>query len=408
MRAWHRFRSLGPGLLITAAFIGPGTVTTASVAGAGFGYALLWALLFSVLATVVLQEMSARLGLVSRAGLGEALHRTFRHSPIGPLCKLLVIAAIAFGNAAFQVGNVTGAALALESLTNVERAWWTIVVGGAAAALLASAAYRWIERVLGVLVAVMGLVFLTTAVAVRPDFVGIVSGAFVPSLPSGALLTVLALIGTTVVPYNLFLHASAVREKWPTTVPIDRALRECRMDALVSIGLGGVVTLSIVVTAAAFFERGSAIDSAATMAAQLEPVLGRAARAFFGIGLFAAGLTSAVTAPLAAAYATAGVLGWAADLRAARFRAIWLAIIAAGTILALLGRNPVAAILFAQAANGLLLPVLAVALLVVVNRSELLGRHRNRRLANALGGAVVAAVSGLGILRLLEVLGALG
>jgi manganese transport protein len=397
-------RTLGPGLLVTAAFIGPGTVTTASVAGARFGYDLLWALVFSVVATIVLQEMSARLGLVSRAGLGEALRTTFENRLVRVLSIILVVAALVFGNAAFQTGNVTGAAIALEALTGVSRPVWALAVGAIAFALLVSGRYRWIERFLMVMVGAMSIVFLTTAVVVRPSPSGIVSGVVVPSLPSGSLLTVMALIGTTVVPYNLFLHASVVCEKWSEATPLHRALRDSRFDTLFSIGLGGMVTLSIIVTAAVFFERGTRIDSAVTMAQQLEPVLGPAARYFFATGLLGAGLTSAVTAPLAAAYAVSGALGWSPDFKAFRFRLIWATVVLVGTLLAMFGRQPVAAILFAQAANGVLLPLVAVFLLIVMNRQELLGVYRNRVVANLLGGTVVLVVSGLGVFQLLRVL----
>ncbi len=197
---------------MAAAFIGPGTVTTASVAGARFGHALLWAIVFSIVATIVLQEMSARLGLVSRQGLGEALRSTFPNRLVRGLSILLVLAAIAFGNAAFQAGNITGAAIGLEALTNVSPKVWALVVGVAAFALLASGAYKWIERVLMALVGLMSVVFLTTALIVRPDLGAVLSGMFVPRIPAGSLLTILALIGKPVVPVNLFLHASGVRE----------------------------------------------------------------------------------------------------------------------------------------------------------------------------------------------------
>ena len=95
----------GPGILVTAAFIGPGTVTTASIAGANYGFALLWALVFSVLATIVLQEMSARLALVTRQGLAQALRNTYRESWLGSASVLLVVAAVGIGNAAYQTGN---------------------------------------------------------------------------------------------------------------------------------------------------------------------------------------------------------------------------------------------------------------------------------------------------------------
>src|ERR671916_2860585 len=272
-----RLRNLGPGLLVTAAFIGPGTVTTASVAGASTGYALLWAIVFSIFATIVLQEMSARLGVVSREGLGEALRTTFDKPLIKWGAILLVVAAIAFGNAAFETGNITGAALGLETLSGVSPQVWAVIVGIVAFALLASGAYRVIERVLVALVIVMSVVFIVTAIIViRPGDVGnILAGAFVPSIPPGALITVAALIGTTVVPYNLFLHASSVQEKWPESVPTREALAESRLDTSFSITVGGIVTLAIMATAAtAFFERGIGIENAVDMAQQLEPVMG--------------------------------------------------------------------------------------------------------------------------------------
>ena len=407
MSVLHRLRNLGPGLLVAAAFIGPGTVTTATVAGAQFGYALLWAVVFSVIATIVLQEMSARLGLVSREGLGEALRTMFSNRIVRGLSIGLVIGAIAFGNAAFQAGNITGAAIGLEALTNASAKLWAVVVAVAAFILLAYGAYKWIERVLMVLVGLMSIVFVTTMIIARPSLSDVVAGVFPPRIPDGSLLTILALIGTTVVPYNLFLHASAVQEKWSQQVPIDEALKASRLDTVLAISLGGLVTLAIVVTAATFFARGTIIQSAAMMAEQLEPVLGPAAKYFFAGGLLAAGLTSAITAPLAAAYATAGALGWRRDLKDPRFRAVWAAILVVGVVLAVVGRKPVAAILFAQAANGLILPLIAVFLLIVLNRTDLLGKYSNGVAANLAGGAVVLVAAGLGAYKLLDVVGVL-
>jgi Mn2+/Fe2+ NRAMP family transporter len=139
------------------------------------------------------------------------------------------------------------------------------------------------------------------------------------------------------------------------------------------------------------------------MAQQLEPLLGAQAKYFFAAGLFAAGLSSAVTAPLAAAYAVCGALGWSRDLRATRFRLIWFTVLASGTLFAALGTKPLVAILFAQAANGFLLPICAIFLLVVMNRRELLGDYRNSRLVNVLGIAVVSVTVGLGLWKILQV-----
>ena len=403
--ATRRPGPFGPGLLVTAAFIGPGTVTTASVTGAGFGYALLWALLFSVIATAVLQEMSARLGLVTRRGLSQALRETFAGHWYGGLAVALVVAAVGFGNAAYEAGNITGAALGLQGLSGVEGWVWALAVGGISGGLLASGRYGVIEHVLVALVLLMSAVFLLTFLMVRPPFATLLSGLLRPSLPEGSLLTAIALIGTTVVPYNLFLHSSAVQEKWGEGVPLEESLRAARLDTGLSIGLGGLITLAIMSTsAAAFFGAGGQV-SAANIAQQLEPLLGPAARYFFAAGLFAAGLSSAVTAPLAAAYAVCGALGWERDLAATRFRLVWILVLASGTFFAVVGTKPLTAILFAQAANGFLLPVCAIFLLLVMNRSQMLGQYRNNFWSNLLGAVVVAVALGLGVLKLLKVAG---
>ncbi len=403
--AARRRLTLGPGILVTAAFIGPGTVTTASQAGAGFGYAVAWALAFAVLATIVLQEMSARLGLVTREGLGEALRTTFHNKIARLLSVFLVLAAIAFGNAAFEMGNIAGAALGAEVITGVAYKWWVLVIGASAFGVLACGAYRIIERLLIAMVVMMSLVFLVTAIRVQPSMGEVARGMFVPTLPTGSLTTIIALIGTTVVPYNLFLHASAVRERWPASMNRSEAIRASRFDTVLSVALGGFVTLAILVTAASCFAPGTRIESAGAMATQLEPLLGKWAGAFFASGLLAAGLTSAITAPLAAAYATAGAIGWSTDLRSRRFRAVWALIVIVGTGLALAGYRPIHAIIVAQAANGILLPFVAVFLLVVMNRRDLLGEHTNGWRANVLGIAVVVTAAGLGAVKIDQVLG---
>jgi manganese transport protein len=220
----------------------------------------------------------------------------------------------------------------------------------------------------------------------------------IPSLPPQSLTTVIGLIGTTVVPYNLFLHASSVQEKWPKSVSLERSLGESRLDTSLAVGLGGVITLAIVTTAAAAFYGKSPVEDPALMAAQLEPLLGGpAAKVLFAVGLFAAGTTSTITAPLAAAYAASGALGWRQDLKAWTFRSVWFAVLLVGTVLAALGwKSPAETILIAQVANGLLLPSVAVFLLIAANRTDLMGQYKNGPVANVVGGVVVLVAAGLG------------
>jgi len=399
----NHFRKLGPGLLVTAAFIGPGTITTASIAGASYGFALLWVIIFSVTATIVLQEMTSRLGLISRAGLGEAIRTTFKNPLFTIFSTILVVSAIAFGNAAFETGNILGAAIALESITGASPKIWALLVGSTTFILLASGRYQFIERVLIAMVIMMSIVFFLTVIIVKPNLSDTLSGILVPKVPTTALLTTIALIGTTVVPYNLFLHSNSVQERWAESIPPQQALAESRFDTIFSISIGGFITMTVIVTAAtAFFKQGIEIDSAATMANQLEPLLGPAAKYFFAIGLLSAGMTSAVTAPLAASYATAGILEWKQNLKDWRFRLVWIFILITGIILAIMGKSPVTAILFAQAANGILLPLVAVFLLIVMNRDDLLGEFNNGTFANILGILVILITAGLGMFQFLK------
>ncbi|MEJ2502475.1 MAG: Nramp family divalent metal transporter [Gemmatimonadota bacterium] len=400
----RRFR-IGPGAVVAAAFIGPGTVTTATLAGVGFGYTLLWALTFSLLATLVLQEMAARLGLVTGEGLGEAVRSRFSRPAARLVAVSLVIGAIGFGNAAYETGNLLGAALGARAVWGgLTASQWAVGAGLVAFLLLRTGRYVVVERVLVVLVGLMSVAFLATAALVRPPLAEVLAGLFLPRVPGGAgLLYVAGLVGTTVVPYNLFLHASAVRERW--SGPED--LPAARFDLGVSIVVGALVSMAIVATSATMAGPGgpTGIDSAADMAVQLEPLLGPAARGFFAAGLLAAGLTSAITAPLAAAYATAGALGWPRDLRDLRLRVVWMIVLAAGIVFAGLGVRPVPAILFAQVANGVLLPFIALFLLLGVNDTRRMGDRANGPAMNVAGAAVVLLALALGLRALWSALG---
>jgi len=397
---------IGPGALVAAAFVGPGTVTTCSLAGAGAGEALLWALTFSVIATLVLQEMSLRLGVIGGQGLAESLREGFRSPIVGRSAGILVLVAVTFGCAAYETGNLLGAALGLESILPITRRLLIPVIGMVAALILLKGSYRVLESILVGTVIVMSLAFLTTLFITGFDVVATLRGALLPSLKGGGdIYLVIALIGTTVVPYNLFLHASAVRERFQGAGD----LKPARLDAGVSIIAGGLISGAIVLTAAGAFHAsgGTAISitGAGDMAAQLEPLLGRGATFFFSIGLLAAGISSGITAPMAAAYATGGILGWEPGLDGKRQRMVALTVVGTGVVFGSLGVQPVPAIMIAQAANGVLLPIVALFLLWAANDRGRLGEHVNRPLTNIAGVTVVALAAGLGGWALLRLTG---
>lgn len=399
-------KNLGPGILVSAVFIGPGTVTVCTLAGVEFGYGLLWALLLSILSCLVLQEMAARLGIIAQKGLSEVLREEIKHPVFKILALVLIFSAIVIGNAAYEAGNITGAVLGAEALFGVQKLQlgdfslnlWSLLIGAIAFALLYSGNYKRLEKIFIGLVLLMSFSFVLTAILTQPNLTALLKG-FVPSINSTkGLLGVMAIVGTTVVPYNLFLHASLVSEKWksPSSLPI------VRKELLVSILLGGIVSMAILVSAAS--AGFSNIDSAASMAVSLEPLFGSYATWFMSLGLMAAGITSSITAPLAAAYVVKGCFGWNGGLQSAKFKMIWALVLLMGVFFSSLKINPIEIIRFAQVANGILLPVIAIFLFWVANKASVLGGNRNSKWQNLLGVIVIAIAVFLGFKAILSVL----
>lgn len=392
-------RKTGPGMLIAAAFIGPGTVTTCLRAGIEDGYTLLWALLVSVLATIVLQEMAGRLGLVTRAGLPGVIRNTLPSGVIRALVLGLILAAVVLGNAAYQAGNVAGAVLGLEALAG--NSWAQLypwVVGLLAFLLLWFGTYKVLERIFALLVGLMSLSFLVAAVALGPALPSLLEGLFVPRADGEALWTVMALIGTTVVPYNLFLYASLVIEKWEGAL----SLPAMRRDIILAVALGGIISMAILVTAAASGIEG--IESVLDLASALEPVYGQAARYGLGIGLFIAGISSAITAPLAAAYVVRQCFAWNPVQDRARFRTVWAAVLLFGVATLTLDFRPLEVIYFAQIANALLLPLLAGFLWWSVRKRKVMGAYVNSRTQDLAGAAVLLVVLVLAVKSFIAIL----
>lgn len=390
----NKVKGFGPGAMIAAAFIGPGTVTTATLAGGNFGFTLLWAIGFSVIATLTLQEMTARLGAVAQVGLGEAIAARTNNTPLRWPAALLVIAAIVVGNAAYEAGNITGAGAGLPSWTLSAVNIWPLIIGLAAFFILNKQGSYFLEQTLGALVVAMALVFVGTALYLQPSVLAIAKGLFVPSLPENASLLILGIIGTTVVPYNLYLHASVIKRHSKEGM----TLADARRDILVSVIGGGVITLCIAVTAAVVMH-GAAIKTSSftQLAPTLAPVLGSASPLVLGVGFFAAGLSSAITAPLAAAYAVTEVLNLDAKERDRAIKWTWRLVLAFGVIVASLSLRPIELIVFAQFTNGILLPITAAFILWIANDQALLGKHRNTPFNNAMGLFVLTVTCVLGL-----------
>ena len=348
--------------VISAAFIGPGTVTTAASSGAEYRTGLLWALLFSTLACLLLQEAAARISIVTGRNLGQAISDYFEGHKSKTAVLVFVPGAILTGAAAYEMGNLLGAVEGIKLLFNIPSYMLVLSIGITAAILLSVPSLRIISSILGMMVVVMGTGFLVTAVMVKPDFTEIIKGTFIPSFPGPrAGVLVLALIGTTIVPYNLFLGSGLSAKS--------QSLKEMRFGLSIAIILGGIFSMAVLIT-------GSAISgsfSFESLAAVLEERMGGAGRYLLGFGLFAAGFTSTVTAPLAAAVTLSSLFGqkqaerWGNKSR--RFRAVWILVLCTGIGFALLNFRPVPAIILAQALNGFLLPFVSIFLYVIIQKS---------------------------------------
>jgi len=219
------------------------------------------------------------------------------------------------------------------------------------------------------LVILMSLAFIITAIITKPDILGVLRGTLIPSFPDGSTLTIIAIVGTTVVPYNLFLHASLVSEKWNG----QKDIKAVKRDTIVAVILGGLVSISIMICAAVL--KGNDIKNVGDLAQSLEPLFGSFATYFVGLGLGAAGLTSAITAPLAAAYVAQGCLGWQGGRKSWKFKTVWITILLLGVFFSSAGYRPIDIIKFAQVANGVLLPIIAGYLIYMANQKQILGKN---------------------------------
>lgn len=392
------FKNIGPGALVSAAFIGPGTVTLCTLAGVKFGYQLLWAMTLSTIAIVVLQEMAARVGIITQKGLATVIKDQITSPIFKKFAIMLILSAIVIGNAAYEAGNISGASLGITAILGTPSFnFYPMIIGVVAFILLYVGNYKILERSLIALVIIMSISFLLTAIITKPNLDLMIKGMFIPSFPDNSLLTIIGLIGTTVVPYNLFLHASLVKEKWK----LQSDLKFARKDTFISVILGGIVSMAIIIAATAI--NGQDVNNAVDLAKGLTPLYGGFAKYFLGIGLFAAGITSAITAPLAAAYVANSCFGWNANLKNSRFRIVWFFILLLGVVFSSLQFNPIEIIKFAQVANGFLLPIIALFLLWVVNKTAVLGKHKNKLGQNIISGIIILITVILGFKSILKV-----
>lgn len=366
--------------VISAAFIGPGSVTACAIAGSQYGLQLLWVLTFATLGTVWLQEAAARITIATGQDLGQVITQTYAGRRRNLVAWSLFLA-IFLGCAAYQAGNILGAVSGLALLTGLPVPALTVGVGLVCIVLLWIGSTQGLANMLGLVVFLMGGAFVYVAFGTPVTLIELTKALIVPAFPSGSLLLINGLIGTTIVPYNLFFGSSIVP---------GQSLSEMRLGIWVAVVLGGIISVVLLLA-------GLLIPndfSYPHMAQVLSDRLGNWAGTLFAFGLFAAGFASSLTAPLAAAITAKSLLGVRAN--SVPYRVIWLLVIATGLTFGLLNVTPIPVIVAVQAINGILLPFVTVFLFIAVNNRKLLGQYHNSLAQNIAMGFVVLVTAILG------------
>lgn len=370
--------------IISAAFIGPGTVTTATKAGADCGFQLLWALGFATIACIVLQEASARATIYSGLNLGQAIKKHFQGTRMELPAIVLVVGAIILGCAAYETGNILGSVEGVALMFPGVEKWMIVaVLGILAAAVLAMKDIKIISNIMGAFVFIMGFTFIAVAILGKPS-VGDIASGFIPTVPNvdGVSLLVLGLIGTTIVPYDIFLGSSVVQKE--TTI------RDMRIGVTVSVVIGGFISMAILIVGTQMSADAQVEGfSYELLTRTLQSKIGIGAVYVFGVGLFAAGFTSAITSPLISAltaqslFANEDPKDPQKDKKSHRsFIYISYIVLSIGLIFGFMQVEPVPAIIMAQAFNGLILPFVSIFLFTIINDEKIMGREHVNSLAS--------------------------
>lgn len=393
-------RHIGPGLLVTVGFIDPGNWASNMAAGSQFGYSLLWVVTIATLMLIVLQHNAAHLGIATGMCLAEA---TTRHLPraLGILVLLSAYAA----TVATTLAEILGGAIALQMLFGLPIKLGCLLVAAFSLAMLATNSYKRIERWIIAFVSLIGIAFLVELALVRVDWPMAAASWVSPSFPAGSSAIIMSVLGAVVMPHNLFLHSEVIQsvhyERQGDDVIRER-LRYELFDTLFSMGVGWAINSAMVILAATtFFSQGVVVDDLATAASTLQPILGSAATVIFAVALLLAGLSSSVTAGMAAGTISAGMFGEEYDIRDRHSSVGVVACFAVAAICCLLVEDSFQGLVLSQALLSLQLPITIALQIYLTSSRRVMGRYANSHVMNALlvaTGVVVIALNALSLL----------
>jgi manganese transport protein len=395
---------LGPGLLVTVGFIDPGNWATNVAAGAQFGYSLLWVITLSTLMLILLQHMSAHLGIVRGQCLSEACRE---HLP--PAWAWVTGVTAVAACAATALAEICGAAIGLQVLTGLPLPLGALLSGAIVAALIWRQKYHQVEHVIIGFVSIIGFCYLVQVLLVKPDWDATLRGAFTPHLGSDSLLLAMGMLGAVVMPHNMFLHSEIIQSRnWHTVDEPERQrlLRYEMLDTILSMGAGWLINSAMIVVAAAvFFRHHTLVTELQQAAATLRPLAGDVAGLLFAVALLCAGVSSSITAGLAGGTVFTGFLGKPTAMESPWFRAGVLVTFVPAVLILALPLDTLKLLVMSQVCLSVQLPFTVVALAYLTSSKRVMGRHANRFVEKWLLYATAAVVVGLNVLLLLQVAG---
>jgi Mn2+/Fe2+ NRAMP family transporter len=401
MSLWNRLKPIRPRLLLLLAVIGPGIITanvdndaggitTYSVAGARYGYSMLWMLIFVTLALVIVQEMSARLGVVTGKGLSSLIREQ-----MGVRWTTVIIGILLIANLANTVSEFAGVAASLEifgiskfiSVPLVAVAVWLLIVKGN---------YKIVERVF-LVASALYLAYVISGIMANPPWPAVLQQTITPSFhfEAGYVTLFITVIGTTIAPWMQFYQQSSIADKGLKS----DGLNYERIDVIVGCLFTDIVAAFIIIACAAtIYAHNLNVETAQDAARALAPLAGPFAATLFAFGLLNASVFSAAILPLSTAYAVSEAFGWESavnrSLREAPiFFGLYTGMIVLGAAIILLPiKSLVDTMLASQTLNGVLLPVILLVMLRLINDKRLMGKYVNGRVFNVLSWAMVVVL----------------
>ncbi len=367
--------------VISAAFIGPGTVTTAVTAGSLFKLDLLWAIVFATFACILLQEVAARITIATGLNLGQVLTYKFGLKQ-GRIYQYVIGGSVLAGCAAYEAGNILGAVSGIQLVVGGNGITITIIISLMAFVALWFGNPKWISFIMMILVVIMGVAFFWLASSHTFSMSQLSIASVVPQIPIGSEILVLGLIGTTIVPYNIFLGSGISKGQTVTLM---------RLGLTISVLIGGLITAAILVAGTVVNQFSSFPD----LYTVFKTKMGLTGSLALALGLFAAGFSSAITSPYAASIISRTVFGVE---NKASVRWVWGIVLLTGFFFGVSGINPIPVILVVQALNGLILPLLTVFLVLLVNDTSLIPKaYRHSFFYNILLLVILSVVLLIGL-----------